>query len=79
LKPIKLRDTIIGVLVGHDTYMIPFGFGVMRSKVKVTETWSTTSCPLNYMKAVRLRDTIIVVLVGQGGTFVTYHTLENLF
>jgi len=39
LKHIKLRDTIIGVLVGLDRHMIPIGVGVSRSKVKVTVTW----------------------------------------
>jgi len=43
LKPIKLRETIFGVLFGHGRHMIPIDVGVSRSKVKVMVIWSIKS------------------------------------
>jgi len=58
---IQLRDTIIGVLVGHGKQKI---HGVSRSKVKVTVTLSINSS-LNNLKLIQIRDTIIGVLVDR--------------
>jgi len=43
MKPIKLRDTIMGVAVCHDPYMIPIDLGVSWSNVKDTVSWSIKS------------------------------------
>ena len=37
------RYIILGIMDGHDPYMIPIDFGVSRFKVKVTVTWSIKS------------------------------------
>jgi len=43
LKPIKIREPIIGFLVGHDPKMTPIDIGVSRSKVKITVIGSIKS------------------------------------
>jgi len=63
LELIKLRGTIIGILIGYDPLLMSTDLGVRRSKVNVTVTWIIKSL-INKLKAYRLRDTIVGVLVG---------------
>jgi len=44
--------------------MIPFDFGVSKSKVKVTVTLNIKSCLFINLKPIQFRDTIIDVLVS---------------
>jgi len=37
------RYIFLGIMDGHDPYIMPIDFGVSRFKVKVTVTWSIKS------------------------------------